>query len=76
MLFVHIPPVPRTRRPGGARRTDAPSRQASALAAVAAALMVRARGTAAENRGAAVRKAVLARSVLGARREIPACAAL
>lgn len=76
VLFVHIPPVPRTRRPGGARRSDAPSRQASALAAVAAALMIRARGPAAENRGAAVHKAVLVRSMHGGRCEIRAGAAL
>lgn len=74
VLFVHIPPVPRTRRRGG-RRDDPPVRQASALAAVAAALMVQARGAAAENRGAAVHKAVLARSVLGGCRDIRARAA-
>lgn len=76
VLFVHIPPLPRTRRPGDGRRADVPARQAAALAAVAAALMVRARGAAAENRGAAVHKAVLARSVLGGCREIRARARL
>lgn len=76
VLFVHIPPLPRTRRPGGTQRVDASARQASALAAVAAALMVRARGTATENRGAAVHKPVLARSVQGGCCEIRARAAL